>query len=129
MFWLRFLRLLASIAWEGAYNLVCLLVFVLPWRRRLARDRVRTLMSRTTMQRLWILSSTLVLASAVWLGVGCHHPGQSGSFQRQIDDFAWSVEVLAEDKDPPMREIAHDLTVTFDPEWGQLAETFQLLGW
>jgi len=45
MFWLRFLRLLGSIAWEGLYNLACMIVFLLPGRRALARARVRQLMS------------------------------------------------------------------------------------
>ncbi len=129
MFWLRFLRLLGSMAWEGAYNLACMIAFLLPGRRAAVRGRVRELMSHPMKQRIWtFLAGCGLLAGVVAGGTGCTS-GAGGSFSRRVDDTVWSVEAVF-DQRGELESLPGDLAFYFySPEWGQLSDSFSLWGW
>lgn len=137
MFWLRFARLLASVAWEGVYSLFCLFAFLFLGRRRVWRERIASEMRRGAPSREMrrgapSSGSGAVAWIAISLGVlvapGCtQFPG--ASFERQVENTVWSARVLA-DQTGEFEGLLADLRkLFFDPEWDQLPGTFEQLGW
>ena len=121
MFWLRFLRLVLSVAAEGIYNAFWLLLF--PFRRRQIRERVRACLYGTGRKPALVL---VVVANALLVGGCSAFPG--ASFENGLAQTEWSVHALV--GMPGWREsLGEDLEMLADPEWDQLADTFSQLGW
>ena len=137
MFWLRFLRLLASVVWEGIYSAVCLVVFLVPGRvlagqRSVVRERVRKLMSEPVSpamrKNLWVFLCSLAVVLGALGASGCRTAHIRGSFGAQVDNLVWSAERLA-DQSGDLDSLAGDVGMLLEPEWGELEDTFRLLGW
>lgn len=68
-----------------------------------------------------------VLLTCLLLAGGCSSfPGTS--FKRQVEEFNWSVSAMV--GTPGWQEnLLWDLEVLGDPEWGELGNSFTMLGW
>ena len=84
-------RLICAILAEAIYTFVQLLVF--PFRRRAERARIRSVILGSPQ------SIVLLAAFGLFVISGCRatHPGTS--FQKQVDETAWSARELASMKD------------------------------
>lgn len=136
MFWPRFLRLLASVAFEVLCNAFYLIAFL--FRRRHVRARIRALMltqadftaadadergSPTGLKAI----ACLAFASLCLVSSGCQSfPG--ASFGRQVDELTWSAKTMVEM--PNWKEsLLLDLKTLSDPEWDQMGDSLSQLGW
>ena len=119
MFLFRFLRLLASITWEGAWNSTCLLASLLPGRKNKMKTRMKTIMCRAR-DRAVSLVLIGILTAATTLSSGC---SSCATHQRPLGaDLAETVDLLTE-KRPPLEELSKDLHSLFAPEWGEFMDT------
>ena len=120
MFFFRFLRLIASVLWEGVCNGASLAAFGLFRRRDTGRAHVRELMTRAG--ALLVVAAVLLPATT-----GCTtFPG--ASFERQIDQTVWSMRVMT-DASGEFDGLVSDILVLTDPEWGELPSSLEQLGW
>lgn len=147
--------LVASIVWEGVIHTAWLL-FAWPWVRRGERARVgRLLRQRPLFLRA---SSVILLAIGLSVLSGCGtapavdasfgRPFDTGtSFSFQMRELGWTFrQLVLSDSVDSGRELSEDITsvfwdpyalasmredlsALFEPELGQLGETFSLLGW
>ena len=144
---LQLVRLAGSILLEGITSAFQLIAFLLV-RGRKERATMHRLILGCHPDRLvalfagWILGAFLLLP-----GGGCaareeslksnpdvasarvasrSHPGTS--FQKQLDEFTDSVEVLWR-MDDAQQSLEDDLRTFGDPEWGELFSTFAMFGW
>jgi hypothetical protein len=114
MFLPKFLRLLASITIEAAYNLCCLLFSLLPGRRGLLQSKMKAAMCKVRNGPPCVILALLLL-----LGAGCSScpPGKSLTAELEISFF-----LLRETTDP-LEELSRDFTTIFGPEWGEFMDT------
>lgn len=114
MFLPRFLRLLASIAWEGVFNFVCLLASLLPGQRASIKNRMKAAMTKTRNAAL-----LMVTVSLLFLAAGCSSCPKSKPLGA---DLAESFYLLRETTDP-IEELSRDFNFIFGPEWGEFMDT------
>lgn len=123
MFIAVFLRLLASMAIEGAYNFSCLLVSLLPWKKHSMRLKMKTIMCKVRQSSFSIFFVCLSLVAA-GLVSGCsncnNHREPLGA------SLAETWDLLRETRDP-IEELSWDAQHLFGPEWDAMAETLQFL--
>ena len=114
MFPLKFLRLLASIAIEAAYNVSCLLLSLLPGRRPAIQDKMKKAMCKVRSRApCWVLAILLLFAG----GCASCPPGKPLGAEFESTFF-----LLRETTDP-LEEFAHDFNFIFGPEWGEFMDT------
>lgn len=122
-FWLSGPLLVFAVAGEAIYGFFAALAFVFTRRRR--RERLRAL--------LYGARGVLLAVAVASVSVGCVTTGHPGSsFGDQVDNLAWSVEVLTED-DWTLQELRTDLyrwiVEDFTVGGGDFVESFEMLGW
>ena len=119
MFFFRFLRLLASIAWEGIFNFLFLLASLVPGRKNTMKNRMKTIMCRVRGSGLPLVLAGLLL-STIALSSGCssctHRPRTLGA------DLSETIEFLTDTTDP-IEELSNDIYILFGPEWGEFMDT------
>ena len=118
MFLFRFLRLLASIAWEGVFNFVFLLASLVPGRKNTMKNRMKTIMCRVRGSAPMVLAG-LLLSTAV-LSSGC---SSCAPRQRTLGaDLSETIEMMT-DNTNPLEELSNDIYTIFAPEWGEFMDT------
>ena len=114
MFVLRFIRLLASIAIEGTYNIFCLLFSLLPGRRNALQGKMKKAMCKVrTAAACWVLAFLLIFAG----GCSSCPPGKPLGTELETTFF-----LLRETQDP-LEELSRDFNTIFGPEWGEFMDT------
>ena len=118
MFLFKFLRLLASIAWEGVFNFVFLLVSLVPGRKNTMKNQIKTIMCRVR-GGVPMLLAGLLLSTAV-LGSGCSNCAPR---QRTLGtDLSETIEMMTDNTDP-LDELSSSIDILFGPEWGEFMDT------
>ena len=118
MFLFKFLRLLASIAWEGVFNFVFLLVSLVPGRKNTMKNQIKTIMCRVRGGVPMVLSG-LLLSTAV-LSSGC---SSCATRQRTLGaDLSETIEMMTDNTDP-LDELSSSIYILFGPEWGEFMDT------
>lgn len=123
MFLPTFIRLLGSVALEGAFNISSLLISLLPWRKNSMRKKMSAIMNRST-GRLPVLLGLCLALSAGALFSGC---SSCGSRQKSLFADMNQTFSLLRETTSATEEISYDLGILFDPEWGELSSTFNHL--
>ncbi|MFP6632919.1 MAG: hypothetical protein VCD16_09815 [Planctomycetota bacterium] len=120
MFLPVFVRLLASIFFEGVYNLTFLLLSLIPSRKKTMRNKMKSIMcvSRNNLLSLFALLGSLALST------GC---SSCESNRKPLWSEVGQTFDLLREKSDAAEELSKDLGILMDPEWGSLAETFRLL--
>jgi hypothetical protein len=131
--------LLGALLWEGAYSLCRLALFVVT--RGAAKRTLKTVMVRADRPSSTGRSTVGRSAAVVGLVLGLLiiSPGckfMSGrwaarEFEKGFENTAWSVRAMAGTPKQYKKELAglwRDIKLVSDPEWGQLEETFFLIG-
>ena len=124
---LRFVRLLLSVAFEGAVSAFFLILF--PFRRKRERQRIRSIMCRKQVASCVVW---LALAATSLLCQGCVTTGFPGaSFHKQVDELQWSTTTVIgySEWDDDLYDLWLDLESITDPELGELGSSFEMIGW
>ena len=118
MFLFKFLRLLASIAWEGVFNFVFLFASLVPGRKNTMKNQIKTIMCRVRGGIPMVLSG-LLLSTAV-LSSGC---SSCATRQRTLGaDLSETIEMMTDNTDP-LDELSSSIDILFGPEWGEFMDT------
>ena len=118
MFLFKFLRLLASIAWEGVFNFVFLLVSLVPGRKNTMKNQIKTIMCRVR-GGVPVVLAGLLLSTAV-LSSGC---SSCATRQRTLGaDLSETIEMMTDNTDP-LDELSSSIDILFGPEWGEFMDT------
>tara|TARA_B100001245_G_scaffold179767_1_gene137973 strand:+ start:86 stop:559 length:474 start_codon:yes stop_codon:yes gene_type:complete len=123
MFLPVFVRLIASIFLEGAYNLTFLLLSLIPSRKKTMRNKMKSIMcvSRNNLLSLFVICA---LFGSLVLSNGC---SSCDSNRKSLwSEMGETFDRLSEQSDAGTA-LSGDLDILLDPEWGSLAETFRLL--
>jgi len=123
MFLPVFVRLIASIFLEGAYNLTFLLLSLIPSRKKTMRNKMKSIMcvSRNNLLSLFVICA---LFGSLVLSNGC---SSCDSNRKSLwSEMGETFDHLSEQSDAGAT-LSGDLDILLDPEWGSLAETFRLL--
>ena len=123
MFLPVFVRLLASIFFEGVYNLTFLLLSLIPSRKKTMRNKMKSIMciSRNNLLSLFALCALL---GSLALSNGC---SSCESNRKPLWSEVGQTFDLLREKSDATKELSRDLGLLMDPEWDSLAETFRLL--
>lgn len=123
MFLPVFVRLLASIFFEGVYNLTFLLLSLIPSRKKTMRSKMKSIMC-VPRSNLLSLFALCALLGSLTLANGC---SSCDSNRKPLwSEMGQTFDHLRE-KSSAAEELSRDLGILMAPEWDSLAETFRHL--
>ena len=125
MFLPVFVRLLASIFFEGVYNLTFLLLSLIPSRKKTMRNKMKSIMC-VSRNKLLSLFALCALLGSLALSNGC---SSCESNRKPLWSEVGQTFELLREKTSPADELSRDIQIFLDPEWGEFMDTLCRLAW